>query len=167
SVAFLCCRPAGFDPSEKLGKLLAAIHGPVPAYDKIGFSMERFFARTEVGRGAKRVNWSVQTHTRMFAPPGNHVLAGDVVVEDKKEDLDMAAARLRVELQTLTRLPKTGALVFSFKTYLYQLTDIKAEGLGPLLADSIEGLGAGNAPGMWVYKGGVRWGKAVCEFLRA
>ncbi len=56
SVAVVCCHPAGFDPSEKLGKRLVDIHGPVPSYEKIGRSMERFFERLEVGRGVKRVN---------------------------------------------------------------------------------------------------------------
>jgi hypothetical protein len=56
---------------------------------------------------------------------------------------------LRVELQTGSRLPKTGAIMFSFKTYTYPLEDIKAEGLALQLADAIDGLGAGNAPGMW------------------
>lgn len=72
-----------------------------------------------------------------------------------------------MELQTLTRLPKTGAILFSFKTYMYAVEDLKAEGLGPELADAIEGLKTGNAPGMWTYKGGVRWGKEVCEYLRS
>jgi hypothetical protein len=72
-----------------------------------------------------------------------------------------------VEIQTLTRLPKTRAILFSFKTYLYPVRDIKDEGLGPELADAIEGLKLGNAPGMWVYKGGIRWGKGVCEYLRS
>jgi hypothetical protein len=56
AVAFVCCHPAGFDPSDKLGKKLAEIHGPVPAYEKIGASMERYFARLEVGRSVKRTN---------------------------------------------------------------------------------------------------------------
>lgn len=58
SVAFLCCHPAGFDPSTKLGKLLKDIHAPVPSYEKIGPSMERFFSRIEAGRFVKRLNVS-------------------------------------------------------------------------------------------------------------
>ncbi len=108
--------------------------------------------------------WSVQTHPTYFVPKGNHVHAGDEVKEETT--IDVEQARLRVELQTLTRLPETRAILFSFKTYMYPLPDIKAEGLGPQLADAVEGLKAGNAPGMWVYKGGVRWGKAVCAYLR-
>lgn len=55
-IAFLCCFPSGFDPSSKLGLLLRDIHGPVPAYDKIGPSMERFFSRLEVGKSVRRLN---------------------------------------------------------------------------------------------------------------
>ena len=47
------------------------------------------------------------------------------------------------------------------------MSELKAEGLGPDLADAIEGLSKGNAPGMWTYKSAVRWGKGVCEYLRA
>lgn len=74
---------------------------------------------------------------------------------------------MRVELQTLSRLPKTRAVLFSFKTLLYTLDEIKAEGLGPQLADAIDGLKQGNAPEMWTYKGAVRWGRAVNAFLRS
>lgn len=60
SDAFVCCFPSGFDPSQKLGKLLKDIHGPVPSYEKIGSSMERFFSRLEVGKNVKRMNVSRQ-----------------------------------------------------------------------------------------------------------
>ncbi|KAL0938300.1 uncharacterized protein CTRU02_204910 [Colletotrichum truncatum] len=165
SVAFVCCHPAGFDPSEKLGKLLKEIHTEVPSYDKIGASMERFFSRLQVGKSAKRMNWSISTNERLFSPSGLHIYDGDKPKED--EDIDISKTRLRQELQTLTRLPKTGAIMFSFKTYLTPLEEIKEEGLGPQVADAIEGLKTGNAPGMWVYKGATRWGKSACEFLRS
>lgn len=58
SVAYVCCYCSGFDPSEKLDKLLVEIHEPVPSYHKIGPSMERFFSRVEVGINVKRVNVS-------------------------------------------------------------------------------------------------------------
>lgn len=58
SVAFMCCFPSGFDPATKLGKTLVEIHAPVPSYEKIGASMERFFAKLEVGKSVKRTNVS-------------------------------------------------------------------------------------------------------------
>ncbi|KAM7197826.1 Protein of unknown function (DUF3445) domain containing protein [Rhypophila sp. PSN 637] len=167
AVAFICCHPAGFDPSTKLAQGLKAIHVPVPSYSKIGPSMERFFARTTVDKPVKRLNWSVQTHTKLFSPGMNHVHTEEADKVERDVEVDIEEARMRVELQTLTRLARTGALMFSFKTYLYGLDEIKGEGLGGELADAIDGLGKGNAPGMWVYKGGIRWGKRVCEYLRS
>ncbi|KAH8881324.1 hypothetical protein GQ53DRAFT_702566 [Thozetella sp. PMI_491] len=164
-VAFLCCHPSGFDPSSKLGLLLKDVHTPVPSYEKIGSSMERFFSRLEVGKSVKRVNWSITTKPVLFSPDFNHVSSDEVVNED--ENIDMEKTRLRIELQTLTRLPETKALLFSFKTYMYPVKEIKDEGLGPDLADAIEGLKRGNAPDMWTYKGAVRWGKSLCAYLRS
>lgn len=70
AVAFLCCHPSGFDPSAKLGKLLKDIHEPVPSYEKIGSSMERFFSKLEVGRSVKRLNVSeIRSQTPLFASP--------------------------------------------------------------------------------------------------
>ncbi|KAI4869178.1 hypothetical protein F4820DRAFT_43906 [Hypoxylon rubiginosum] len=164
-IAFLCCCPSGFDPAAKIGKLLKDIHGPVPSYDKIGPSMERYFSRLEVGKSACRVNWSVTTDSELFNVSGNHVNEGDHVEEDIEIDIDKA--QVRMELQTMTRMPKTRAILFSFKTYLCPVKEIKAEGLGVDLANAIEGLRKGNAPGMWVYKGPIRWAKGVCEYLRS
>lgn len=90
--------------------------------------------------------------------------SGNVVEEQKS--IDIKTARLMVELQTLTRLLETQAILFSFKTYLYPLRGIRDDGLVPDLADAIQGLKAGNVPGMWVYKGGVKWGRGFCESLR-
>jgi hypothetical protein len=67
----------------------------------------------------------------------------------------------------LHRLPITKALVFSFKTYLYPLKDIKDEGLGEELAQAIDGLKEGSVPAMHFYKRGVIWGEAVKRYLRS
>ena len=58
-------------------------------------------------------------------------------------------------------------MVFSFKTYLYPIQNIKDEGLGEELATAIEGLKGGSVPGIWVYKRGVVWGEKVAEWLRS
>lgn len=63
---------------------LADIHTPVPGYaDKLERSMDRFFAKVEVGRFVKRVNWSVTTETGLFAAFGS--VHGSHVAEDKPE----------------------------------------------------------------------------------
>ncbi|KAG8156737.1 hypothetical protein KVR01_013342 [Diaporthe batatas] len=129
SVAYVCCYCSGFDPSQKLDKLLFEIHKPVPSYEKIGPSMERYFKKLEVGKNVKRVNWSVVDSPILFNCKSNHVLEEDLDHIIKDEDIDLS------------------------QTHLYTLEEIKSEGLGPPLAEAIEGLGKGNAPGMWQYKG--------------
>lgn len=83
---------------------------------------------------------------------------------------------LRVERQTLHRLPTSGAIVFAFKTYLYPLSAIKSEGhteasgdvsSAEALAQAIDGLREGNVQGMWFYKRGAVWGEAVKKYLRS
>ncbi|UPL00617.1 hypothetical protein LCI18_011551 [Fusarium solani-melongenae] len=165
SVALMCCFPSGFDPSAKLGKTLQEIHAPVPSYDRIGASMERFFGKLEVGKGVRRTNWSVQTHMELFNSKGNYVTGDDTYEDDQEVDIEKTF--LCIELQTLTRLPNTGAILSSFKTYLYPVHQIKEEGIGNDFADTIEGLAKGNAPGMWKYKSAVWWGKGVIDYLRS
>jgi hypothetical protein len=57
-VAFVCCFSSGWDPSAKLDRSLKDIHVTVPAFEKILFSMERFFTNLEPGKSVKRVNVS-------------------------------------------------------------------------------------------------------------
>lgn len=86
----------------------------------------------------------------------------------QKEGLDVEAMRLRCELQTLFRLPRSGALVFAFKTYTYGLGEVKGEeGMGEALAEATEGFRKGSVPEMSVYKREAVWGDTVREFLRS
>lgn len=74
---------------------------------------------------------------------------------------------MRVERQIVHRRPYTRAVVFSFKTYLYPVTSIKAEGSGEGLADAIDGLKGGNVPDLYFYKRAAVWGDAVKRYLRS
>ena len=59
---------------------------------------------------------------------------------------------VRCELQTLFRLPKSGARIFVIHEYVYPLQRLKDEGKGPELIEAIDGLKEGNVPAMWNYK---------------
>lgn len=149
--------------------------------------MDRFFAKLEVGKAVRRFNWAITTNTDLYTQAGNHLYSGGATkadhgpanektlevdssdierkIEQQKKDIKIDNCRLRSERQTLHRLPKTKAIVFAFKTYQYELSDIKAEGNGPALAEAIEGLKLGNVPEMAYYKRGVVWGDKVREYL--
>lgn len=184
--AYAICFPAGFNMSEKLGQRLADIHVPVPGYqEKIGRSMDRFFARIEVGRFVKRANWSITIDTGLFAAfGGTHAEPGkkEEAIEPGKLNVDQVCwlrgspfdrivlislkTCLRCERQTLHRLPVSKALVFTVHTYLYPIKQIKDEGSGEDLANAVDGLKRGNVPGMHIYKKGDVWGEALKDFLR-
>jgi hypothetical protein len=181
-LAYVTCCPSGFDPKVKIDNPLASIHAPVPGYkEKLESSMDRYFAKLEVGKFVKRVNWSVTIDADLYAGTdaskgSTHAHDGDEVIELKSEDLDVEKAFLRCERQTLFRLPESKAIVFSFKTYLYPLKEVKEEGNGEALAEAIEGLRLGNVGGdeknggrggMWFYKRGGVWGSAVTKYLRS
>lgn len=180
--AFTTTFPSGFSTLSKLNLPLSAIHAPVPSYNtKLEKSMDRFFARLEVGRAVRRANWTVTTHDKLFTEGGTHLYAGDSAnetaktmdptspdeeVEKQKRDVVIENCRLRSERQTLHRLPETKALVFGFKTYLCTLEEVKEDGDGPALAEAIDGFRKGSVPEMEYYKRGVVWGEKVKEYLR-
>ncbi|KAL4916285.1 hypothetical protein BDW62DRAFT_106829 [Aspergillus aurantiobrunneus] len=180
--AYTTFYPSGFDTRTKLGKPLSEIHAPVPGYkQKLEKSMDRFFERLEVGKVVVRVNWSIMTKgTGLFAPFGGlhdhspdsntttSSTAGDAEEDKIKVDgFDGDETYLRCERQTLHRLPRTKALVFAFHTYAYPIKDVRDEGLGEELAVAIDGLKEGSVPGIYAYKRGRYWGKAVKAFLRS
>jgi hypothetical protein len=89
-------------------------------------------------------------------------------------------------MQSLFRLPESGAIVFTIKTYMYPVQEVKDDGYGEELATAIEGLETGNVPAMFFYKRyaidissllpmfpfltsnrGPIWGEHVKTFLRS
>lgn len=98
-VAYETCYPAGFDPRQKLGKLLADIHKPVPGYpEKLEKSMDRYFANVELGKYVKRANWSISTNTELFAAFGgihstdNDGSKKEEAIKDGDLDIDSVCA---------------------------------------------------------------------------
>jgi len=164
---FITCFPSGFRTSSKLNMLLKDIHGPVPGYEeKLERSMDRFFATLPVGKIIKRVNWSITTTPDLFLLGGTHLTAEKFEEAATQQDkVDVEATVMRCERQTVHRLPKTKAIVFSYKTYQYSLKELKEEGCAEDLIRAIDGLGEGNVPGMSVYKRQVVWGSVVKDYL--
>lgn len=75
--AYVCCFPSGFSTPDKFEQPLAGIHKPVPGYKaKLEKSMDRFFAKLEVGKIVQRANWSLTTDSTLYKLSGNHMYAG-------------------------------------------------------------------------------------------
>lgn len=111
------CAPSSWRLADKLGRPMLAIHDPVPGYaEAIGGRVDRILTHLKVDAPVQRANWSVMTDTTLFLPAAHahppERLVG-LIPQTAGERLF-----LRVERQTLRRLPETGAIVFGIRTYL-------------------------------------------------
>ncbi|MFO1048208.1 MAG: DUF3445 domain-containing protein [Geminicoccaceae bacterium] len=143
--AAILCFPAHWRLAEKLGLPLREIHGPVPGFGaRLAGPVDRFFANLAVERPVWRANWSVVEDPALFHPHAR-VQRTDLTPEHAGEQL-----WLRVERQTLRRLPQTGAVVFTIRTLVRPLAEIAAmPGVAGAMAARLREL----EPGMAGYKG--------------
>jgi hypothetical protein len=118
-VAAVLCFPSRWRLSDKLGQPLDAIHEPVPGFDqRLATPVGRFFARLEPGRPVWRVNWSLIDTPELFLPPEHRTRTCNLTSEEAGERL-----WLRVERQTLRRLPVSGDVLFTIRTHVERLAD--------------------------------------------
>jgi len=119
----ILCFPSRWSLAEKIGHPLTAIHGPVPDYtDDLAKRVNRVFEGVKVGLPLWRANWTIHNHAELHQP------SGEWRREEGEDDLYM-----RVERQTLVRLPETQAVVFGIRTFLDPLEKLTAEQVRPLL----------------------------------
>jgi len=109
-VAGSVCFPHGWHLADKLGLAMRDVHTPVPHYGDLADRADRSVEALD-SRVRARTNWFVVGDGAMRIEPGH-------VVEPPY------SLHLRFERQTLRRLPKTGAVVFTIRSYLTPLIDI-------------------------------------------
>lgn len=160
---------AGFDAAELLNFRLSDLHREVPHYDeKLKTSMNRFFLKLKVNEFVQRTNWAIQTGTTRCTPDNmgfSKRRSGDPEEGESFYDWtekDVDNAYMRVERQTLSRLPKSRFIVFTLRTYLYAIKQIKEKGLGEEMADAIDQMDFSFAE----YKGRLSWGDVLTTYLR-
>lgn len=120
------CFPAGWALAEKIGRPMTDIHGPVPHYDAdLAKRVNRIFDAIRSEQILMRFNWSLPAHAELFAPPE--------IVERLDTPEDSPRHFLRVERQTLRRLPHSGAVVFGIRTTLSPLASLTKDEAGIFL----------------------------------
>lgn len=118
--AFLCF-PMRWRLKDKFLQPMRAIHQPVPGYAaKLGNPVDRFFASVTPERPVWRANWSFTDDPTLFQPD----------TRQKPMALDArtlgASLHLRVEKQTLRRLPASQFVAFGVHSYVCSLDEIAA-----------------------------------------
>ena len=104
--------PAHWVLAEKMGKPLAEIHEPVPHYsERLETAMDRFFNAMQTGPISGRMNWSLQAGEDYFAPHRNDR-------PSLNEHSVPTGLFLRVENQTLRKLPSSGHILFTIRTHM-------------------------------------------------
>jgi dimethylamine monooxygenase subunit A len=137
--AAVLCFPSRWRLHEKLGRPLAAVHGPVPFYaERLATPVNRFMAKVKPGHIASRLNWSVLDDPAMYQPTGKwREAANTAITPDNAGD----TLYLRVERQTLTRLPRTDAVLFGIRVHSYPLaTAITRPAVAAQLAEAVRAL---------------------------
>jgi hypothetical protein len=113
-VAAVLCFPAHWRLADKLGRPLEAIHAPVPDFgERLAAPVDRFFVNILVERPVWRLNWSLVDTPELFLPPEHRGHPRPIAAERIGEEL-----WLRVERQTLRRLPRSGDVVFGIHTHV-------------------------------------------------
>jgi len=113
NAAVVCC-PSRWMLSEKMGHNMLAIHEPVAKYaDHVGAAVDTYFQRLTVEKPVWRSNWIIQDHPALFQP---QIPTGSLV---KTPD----ELWIRMERQTLRRLPKTSGILFTIRGYQQPLPE--------------------------------------------
>ncbi len=126
--AAVLCFPSSWSLAEKFGGSLDAIHAPVPGYaETLSARVARIFDALRVETPLWRLNWSIYPDADLHHPEPKTLLpdvAGDIA----------AHAFVRVERQTLRRLPMTGDVLFTIRIHVDPVASLRAHPEGARLA---------------------------------
>ncbi|KAI2627106.1 hypothetical protein GGS26DRAFT_152580 [Hypomontagnella submonticulosa] len=129
--AGLICSALGWNVGTKIGMKLHEIHQPIPDYkEKMQFSMDRYFSKMPANKPIQRGSWGLEVDQPLYMPPGDPH-AGYRDIQDKT--LTRSRIHLRVDWQTLRRLPLSGSIVFNFKALFTPLEEFRDEPYVPSL----------------------------------
>lgn len=150
--AGVVCFPSMWSLPEKLGRPVAEVHEPVPAYaDELAERVDRFLDRMRPGRPVWRRNWFVHDSPELHlpAPPER----GDA--PRVPDDL-----WLRSERQTLHRLPS--GILFTIRTQQVPLAVVAAR---PDVAARMAATIRSWSPALVAYRGAAAWRPTALDWL--
>ena len=145
------CFPSRWDVRDKIGKNLLGIHAPVPHYEeKIGTATQNIFDKLSVERPIWRVNWTVMDSGELHQPTAPR---GPDALQISSENIEQAL-HFRRERQTLRKLPESGDILFTIRTYTDPFATVVEQ--FPEFRRNIGTTIAGASPQTGEYKGWVK-----------
>lgn len=124
-VAGQLCFGNGWCLAEKLGLPFWEIHAPInPIVPPMMQAARKLMERLPIGRPVWRINWSVKI-TDQLDMTSRHTPCLDKLLLEQAPGFTPATIGeklfIRIERQTLTRLPRSGAILFGIHTYQNRL----------------------------------------------
>ncbi|MBT9288860.1 heme-dependent oxidative N-demethylase family protein [Prosthecodimorpha staleyi] len=129
-VAAALCFPSSWSLAERFGASLDALHHNVPGYgERLAVRMKRIFDGLKAGVIVERLNWSIYPDDELHHP------------ESKERPRDWFGrdrnAFVRVERQTLRRLPVSGDMLFTIRILVDPFAAFERNPDGARLAASL------------------------------
>lgn len=134
------CFPSSWLLTEKFGRPLHEIHAPVPDFGvgtRNAELIERMFDKLQ-GQAVLRWNWSLQAGNELYLPFSHQQRIDRAINRPSKFSTDEIAAQafIRVERQTLRKLPVSGDILFTIRIHLDPLAQLERHPQGGALAAS-------------------------------
>lgn len=116
------CFPSSWSLTEKFGQSMSGIHKPVPGFNghRMGMMVARLFDNLKVGQFVCRFNWSIYPDRELHHPEPKQI-------DLSSQDAALSRLFLRVERQTLRRLPESGDVLFTIKIHHDPLTALQKQ----------------------------------------
>ena len=152
--------PSSWSLAEKFMKPMDEVHGHVPGFSggtRNATLIHRIFDNLQPDLPVERFNWSINRGYALYHPPG---------LKWAKGEGDPELAYIRVERQTLRRLPQTGAIIFTIRIYLDPLQAFRQTPDGQNLARALAAQLEALTPDQTAYKGLAAWRDRLCTYLR-
>lgn len=126
-IAGQLCFPSGWDLNGKMNKNFFAIHGPLPSVSNSMIeTANKFIERIPQGKTFQRNNWGFRISDQLDLSARHSADYRKQLQEISSEMNDENAGEkifIRVEHQTLSRLPQSGFVLFTIHTYQNKLSD--------------------------------------------
>jgi hypothetical protein len=133
--------PSDWHPADKLGLTLPELHEPIHGYrEQLASGVDHFIAQLAPGPIFGRANWFVTpTPELRWIAEDPAVAFAAVTPANAGETLFV-----RSERQTLRKLPRTGAVLFTIGVYVAPLASLTPDNLHRIAA-AVGSIGAGEA----------------------
>jgi hypothetical protein len=149
-VAACLCFPSTWSLAEKFDRPMEAIHADVPGYEgQMAQRINRIFDTLPAGQIVERFNWSIYGDNALHHPETRSARRPWAEDEASFETRGF----VRVERQTLRRLPRAGDILFTIRIQLDPVAAFRRHPEGAALADALAGQLAALTQEQLAYKG--------------